>query len=293
VDILTEGEHDVALLPRSKFGHLSHALHNRFVDGYLEVSTDGEATELPANLAKLLNGIVPTGHPSKGENVPRTLLAEGACIVALVLGDVPTPLDDDQRRRIVTRLRSEDWQLYEVSLSELVFGWDFSASEENRAVICGVILALLAFEEVQRRTAGAAQDLWAAEVQRRRASDDLLNTGRGEDPDYLSDETIQPRLAWDDDPTTPDMKGASIHTRKEGLVTQREQHPTTESGGESLMAWGTRRHLKDDEEGNPYIKKRGTEWVIVQKGTGKVLSHHESREEAEASFRAMEAHIHG
>jgi len=170
VDILTEGEHDVALLPRSKFGHLSHALHNRFVDGYLEVSTDGEATELPANLAKLLNGIVPTGHPSKGENVPRTLLAEGACIVALVLGDVPTPLDDDQRRRIVTRLRSEDWQLYEVSLSELVFGWDFSASEENRAVICGVILALLAFEEVQRCTAGAAQDMWAEEVQCRRAS---------------------------------------------------------------------------------------------------------------------------
>jgi hypothetical protein len=191
VDILTEVGHDVALLPHSQFGHLSPGLYNRFVDGYLEASNDGEASELPANLAKLLNGIVPTGHPSKAESVSRTLLAEGACIVALVLGDLPTPLEDEQCRRIATTLRSEDWQLYEVSLSELVFGWDFTASEENRAKICGVILALLAFEEVQRRTAGAAQDMWAAEVQRRRAS-----------------QTVQ--TAWDDEPIASETKGKFV-----------------------------------------------------------------------------------
>lgn len=42
-----------------------------------------------------------------------------------------------------------------------------------------------------------------------------------------------------------------------------------------------------------YIKKRGGKWVIVQKGTGKVLSRHDTREKAEASFRAMEMHKHG
>lgn len=50
---------------------------------------------------------------------------------------------------------------------------------------------------------------------------------------------------------------------------------------------------------NQYIKYRpskdhpGEPWVIVQKGTGKVLSHHASEDKAEASFRAMEMHKHG
>lgn len=44
---------------------------------------------------------------------------------------------------------------------------------------------------------------------------------------------------------------------------------------------------------NHYIRKRGDKWVIVQKGTGKVLSEHSSRTKAEASFRAMEASKHG
>ena len=46
-------------------------------------------------------------------------------------------------------------------------------------------------------------------------------------------------------------------------------------------------------EANKYIKKQGDEWVIIQKGTGKVLSHHDSEEKAEAAFRAMEMHMHG
>lgn len=43
---------------------------------------------------------------------------------------------------------------------------------------------------------------------------------------------------------------------------------------------------------NKYIKQQGGKWVIIQKGTGKVLSHHDSEEEANASFRAMEMHKH-
>jgi len=41
-------------------------------------------------------------------------------------------------------------------------------------------------------------------------------------------------------------------------------------------------------EANQYIKQQDGKWVITQKGTGKVLSHHDSEEEANASFRAME-----
>jgi hypothetical protein len=43
---------------------------------------------------------------------------------------------------------------------------------------------------------------------------------------------------------------------------------------------------------NKYIKHRGDKWVIIQKGTGKVLSEHDSEVKAEASFRAMEMHKH-
>lgn len=46
------------------------------------------------------------------------------------------------------------------------------------------------------------------------------------------------------------------------------------------------------EAKNKYIEKRGNEWVILQKGTGKVLSKHDSEEKAQASFRAMEMGMH-
>jgi len=44
---------------------------------------------------------------------------------------------------------------------------------------------------------------------------------------------------------------------------------------------------------NQYIKKQGDSWVITQKGTGKVLSHHDSEEKANAAFAAMMANKHG
>lgn len=41
-----------------------------------------------------------------------------------------------------------------------------------------------------------------------------------------------------------------------------------------------------------YVKKRGNEYVIVNK-SGRVLSRHSSKAKADASFRAMEASKHG
>ena len=43
---------------------------------------------------------------------------------------------------------------------------------------------------------------------------------------------------------------------------------------------------------NQYIKHQGDSWVILNK-QGKVLSHHDSKEKAEASFSAMMANKHG
>lgn len=50
----------------------------------------------------------------------------------------------------------------------------------------------------------------------------------------------------------------------------------------------------DDEKGHyKYIHKQNGKWVVVQKGTGKVLSTHDSEDDAIASFKAMMVHKHG
>lgn len=43
---------------------------------------------------------------------------------------------------------------------------------------------------------------------------------------------------------------------------------------------------------NKYIKQRGNKWVILQKGSGDILSTHDSQAKAEAAFRGMEMHMH-
>jgi hypothetical protein len=58
------------------------------------------------------------------------------------------------------------------------------------------------------------------------------------------------------------------------------------------MSWLYSGKSRPRKEHNQYIHKRGDKWVIEQKGTGKVLSEHDTREDAEASFRAMEANKH-
>lgn len=44
---------------------------------------------------------------------------------------------------------------------------------------------------------------------------------------------------------------------------------------------------------NHWVQKRGTYWVVVQRGSNKVLSRHRSKSQADASFRAMEMGKHG
>jgi hypothetical protein len=50
----------------------------------------------------------------------------------------------------------------------------------------------------------------------------------------------------------------------------------------------------NDEKGHyKYIHKDGSEWVVVQKDTGKVLSRHKTEDDAIASFKAMMVSKHG
>jgi len=53
------------------------------------------------------------------------------------------------------------------------------------------------------------------------------------------------------------------------------------------------RYAKEKKDHYQYIKERNGKWVILQKGTGKVLSHHDSREKAIEAFHAMMASKHG
>jgi hypothetical protein len=53
------------------------------------------------------------------------------------------------------------------------------------------------------------------------------------------------------------------------------------------------RYAKEEKDHYQYIKHRNGKWVILQKGTGKVLSHHDTREKAIAAFKAMMVSKHG
>ena len=54
------------------------------------------------------------------------------------------------------------------------------------------------------------------------------------------------------------------------------------------------RYATDDSKGHyKYIHKQNGKWVVVQKGTGKVLSTHDSEADAIASFKAMMVNKHG
>jgi hypothetical protein len=55
------------------------------------------------------------------------------------------------------------------------------------------------------------------------------------------------------------------------------------------------RYAKEEKEKDhyQYIKHRKGKWVIIQKGTGKELSHHDTREDAISAFKAMMANKYG
>jgi hypothetical protein len=77
----------------------------------------------------------------------------------------------------------------------------------------------------------------------------------------------------------------------------------TGTGADALLGRAIYKHLKkkssleeryaSEKTANKYIKERDGKWVIIQKGTGKELSEHDTKELAEASFAAMMAHKHG
>lgn len=81
-----------------------------------------------------------------------------------------------------------------------------------------------------------------------------------------------------------------------------EEEDPDDTYGEQKERHGPWDDEEDDEptkkdssikEANQYIEERDGKWVITQKGTGKVLSTHDSEDKAKASFAAMEAHKHG
>ncbi len=77
------------------------------------------------------------------------------------------------------------------------------------------------------------------------------------------------------------------HMRPGVMMSQPADH---EHGNDGLDG---RQASKGKKDHYKYIKKRGDKFVIIQKGTGKVLSTHDSKEKAIAAFKAMEMHLHG
>jgi len=69
--------------------------------------------------------------------------------------------------------------------------------------------------------------------------------------------------------------------------------PSTEDTNEIKFVRSEASKKEEHEDHYKYIKKQGDSWVVIQKGTGKVLSHHDSREKAIASFKAMMMNKHG
>ena len=69
-------------------------------------------------------------------------------------------------------------------------------------------------------------------------------------------------------------------------------HPD-EFMGDCQARWNDGVYTATRKIANQYVEKRGDKWVVTQKGTGKVLSEHDTKEKAEASFRAMMSNKHG
>ena len=72
---------------------------------------------------------------------------------------------------------------------------------------------------------------------------------------------------------------------------RKQEKPEEEDALEKEASFDER--YANEKTANQYIEKQGDSWVITQKSTGKVLSHHDSKEKAEASFRAMMQSKHG
>jgi hypothetical protein len=64
------------------------------------------------------------------------------------------------------------------------------------------------------------------------------------------------------------------------------------NGMKSVGTTSFKKRYASEKTANQYVKKQGDKWVVLNK-EGKVLSHHDSKEKADASFSAMMANKHG
>jgi hypothetical protein len=154
-----------------------------------------------------------------------------------------------------------------------------------------------------------------------KGSDDKKDDSKHENPFAAKDDDkdpkkeakvlpVVPRLAaggWGD-PTTPGFKPDQQQSAESQPASEAPEVKTIQPGQKPYTTnpfgkgiYTTFPKVKQPKipsvamraEANQYIEKRGDQWVILQKGTGDVLSHHDSEEKAESAFRAMEMNKHG
>ena len=127
---------------------------------------------------------------------------------------------------------------------------------------------------------------WSHSASRRTAQEGIAPATHAPNPNYFSQGTngLQGPPTFPQDPAEEPRSDTLINDMY-GAVPPEEstgsQEGTIDGAGYSRM--GMLVHEGDYH----YVHKQGDQWVITQKGTGKVLSHHDTEEDAKASFRAM------
>lgn len=117
------------------------------------------------------------------------------------------------------------------------------------------------------------------------------NTGQ---PQPLSNDAEHAYLFEPDSPSTPEAMGQAGDPNNLNFYPNMDMTPEPNDDGAIQNRTKNRNpNVAGRRQANQYIKQQGGKWVITQKGTGKVLSHHDSEADAEASFRAMMQSKHG
>lgn len=99
------------------------------------------------------------------------------------------------------------------------------------------------------------------------------------------------RLAYDFPPQGMNVPGRI--TQGEGYATPHQLGPEDMTLQPANQEYDGPRYYGSTHTANQYVQPAGGgKYKIVQKGTGKTLSTHDSKEQAEAAFRAMEMHKH-
>lgn len=120
-------------------------------------------------------------------------------------------------------------------------------------------------------------------------SNAVLTPGETGQPQPLSNDAENEFAFEPDSPSTTEAMGQAGDPNNTQFWPNADMSPRPNDSG-SLQG---KNRGGNPVTANKYIEKQGDKWVITQKGTGKVLSHHDSEEQAEASFRAMMQSKHG